>query len=73
MRSRVEVFYKRSNKVFDERMRELSPWSRGIGYLNRQIPYVSDSDNFVLRALAIASNFSLVFGLIFNLILAAKL
>lgn len=72
-RSRVEVFYKRSNKVFDERMRELRPWAHAIGYLNKQVPYVPDSDNTVLRALAIASNFSLVFGFIFTLILANKL
>jgi hypothetical protein len=71
-RSRVEVFYKRSNKVFDERMRELSPGASAIGYLNKQVPYVPDSDNTVLRALAIASNFALVFGFIFTLLLAAK-
>jgi len=71
-RSRVEVFYRRSNKVFDERLRELSPWAYSIGYLNQEVPYVSDSDNRILRILAIASNFSLVFGFIFTLMLAGK-
>lgn len=71
-RSRAEVFYKRSNKIFDERMRELSPWAYAIGYLHKQVPFVPDSDNTILRALAIASNFSLVFGFIFTLILAGK-
>lgn len=71
-RSRVEVFYKRSNKVFDSRMRELSSWAYAIGYLNKQVPYVPESDNMILRALAIASNFSLVFGFFFTLILAGK-
>jgi hypothetical protein len=32
-RSRVEVYYKRSNKIFDERMRELKPYAYARGYL----------------------------------------
>lgn len=55
------------------RLRELAPWARAIGYLNKQTPVIPDADITMLRALAIASNFSLVFGLIFTIILAAKL
>lgn len=32
-RSRVEVYYKRSNKIYDERLRELKPWAFARGYL----------------------------------------
>ena len=71
-RSRVEVSYKRSNKIMDQRLRELSPGAYAVGYLNKQVPYVPESDNSILRALAIASNFSLVFGFVFTLILAGK-
>ena len=72
MRSRVEVFYRRSTSVFDERMRELRPYAHAVGHLNKQVPYMPVFENSILRALAIASNFSLVFGLIFTLILAGK-
>ena len=72
-RSRIEIFYKRSNKIYDERMRELKPWAYARSYLNKQIPYVPEKDTMILRVLAIASNFSLVFGFIFNLIMASKL
>jgi hypothetical protein len=71
-RSRVEVYYKRSNKIYDERLRELKPFASARGYLNKQVPYVPQSDNMILRTLAIASNFSLVFGFIFNLIMAGR-
>jgi hypothetical protein len=67
------MYYKRSNKIFDERMSELKQWDFARGYLNKQVPYVPDKDNMLLRVLAIASNFSLVFGFIFNLIMAGKL
>lgn len=40
MRSRVEVFYKRSNSIFDERMRELRPYAHAVGHLNKQVPYI---------------------------------
>jgi hypothetical protein len=72
-RSRVEVYYKRSNKIYDERLRELKPWAYARGYLFKQVPYVPEKDTMILRVLAIASNFSLVFGFIFNLIMAGKL
>lgn len=39
-RSRVEVYYRRSNKIFDQRLRELKPWAFARGYLNKQIPFV---------------------------------
>ena len=71
-RSRVEVYYKRSNKIYDERLRELKPFASARGYLNKQVPSVPQSDNMILRTLAIASNFSLVFGFIFNLIMAGR-
>ena len=32
-RSRVEVYYKRSNKIYDERLLELKPWAYARGYL----------------------------------------
>lgn len=71
-RSRIEVYYKRSNKIYDERLRELKPWAYARGYLFKQVPYVPEKDTMILRVLAIASNFSLVFGFIFNLIMAGK-
>lgn len=72
-RSRIELFYKRSNKIYDQRLRELRPWANARGYLNKQVPNIPEKDNMILRSLAIASNFSLVFGFIFNLIMASKL
>lgn len=68
----MEVYYKRSYKVFDGMLRELSPYAFATGYLNTQLPYVPASDNTLLRTMAIASNFSLVFGFIFTLLLGSK-
>jgi hypothetical protein len=32
-RSRIEIYYKRSNKIYDERLRELKPYAFARGYL----------------------------------------
>jgi cysteine-rich repeat protein len=72
-RARVEIFYRRSNAVYDGRLRELSPTAYALGYFHKQVPYVPAYDTSILRALAIASNCALVFGFIFTLILGAKL
>lgn len=68
----MEVYYKRSYKVFDSMLRELQPYAFATGYLNTQLPYVPQSDNTLLRTMAIASNFSLVFGFIFTLLLGSR-
>jgi hypothetical protein len=71
-RSRVEVYYRRSYKVVDAMLRELQPFAYAIGYLNTELPQLPQSDTTVLRAMAIASNFSLVFGFIFTLLLGSR-
>ena len=69
----VEVFYKRSGKLYDENLVEVESYSNAFSYLNKHNPEMTSGGKTILKILGIGSNCLLMLTIVSTVIIQTKL